>query len=250
MNVNKRSICVKSHIHNVHMEYRHVKFTAQQTWSFTFKNIWMEQFLLTALYDFNILLHIVISIPYRHLPFGQAVQTIILPIVLYGCETWSLTLREERRLRVFENRVLRTVFGPKRDEVTGEWRKLHNEELSDLYSLPNIVRVVKWRRMRWACMGEGRGVHRVLVGKPEGKGKRPSGRPRCRWEDNITRKMDLQEVGGGCEDWMELAEDRDRWRALVSMVMNLRVPKMRGISWPAAEPISFPRRTLLHGVSK
>ena len=79
----------------------------------------MEQFLLTALYDFNILLHIVISIPYRHLPFGQAVQTIILPIVLYGCETWSLTLREERRLRVFENRVLRTVFGPKRDEVTG-----------------------------------------------------------------------------------------------------------------------------------
>ena len=97
-------------------------------------------------------------------------RSIILPVVLYGCETWSLTLREECRLRVFENRVLRRVFGPKRDEVTGEWRKLH-EELNDVYSLPNIVRVVKSRRMRWAGhvarMGENRGVHRVLVGKPE-----------------------------------------------------------------------------------
>ena len=110
-----------------------------------------------------------------------------------------------RRLRVFENNVLRRVFGPKKDEVTGEWRKLHNGELSDLYSLPNIVRVVKSRRMRWvghvACMGEERGVHRVLVGKPEGK--RPLGRPRGRWEDNI--KMDLQEVEWGNErdalDW-------------------------------------------------
>ena len=103
-------------------------------------------------------------------------------------------MREERRLRVFENRVLRRVFGPKGDEVTGEWRKLHNEVLSDLYSLPNIVRVVKSRRMRWAGhmarMGEGRGVYRVLVGRPEGK--RPLGRPRRRWEDNI--KMDVQEV--------------------------------------------------------
>jgi hypothetical protein len=100
-------------------------------------------------------------------------------------------LRKERRLRVFQNRVLRRVFGPKRDEVTGVWRKLHNEELNGLYSLPNIVRVVKSRRMRWAGhvvrMGEERGVHRVLVEKPEGK--RPLGRPRHRWEDNI--KMDL-----------------------------------------------------------
>ena len=125
---------------------------------------------------------------------------------------------------------------------------LHNEELSDLYSLPNIVRVVK-SRMRWAGhvarMGEGRGVHRILVGKPEGK--RPLGRPRRRWEDNI--KMDLQEVGGGCEDWMELAQDRDRWQALVGTVMNLQVPKMRGISCLTAEPVSFSRRTHLHGVS-
>jgi len=149
---------------------------------------------------------------------------IILPVVLYGCETWSLTLREERRLRVFENRVLRRVFWHRRDEVTGEWRKLHNEELSDLYSLPNIVGVVKSRRMRWAGhvarMVEGRGMHRVLVGKPEGK--RPLGRPRRRWEVNI--KMGLQEVGGGCGGWMELAQDKDRYRALVSTVMNFRVP--------------------------
>jgi hypothetical protein len=118
-------------------------------------------------------------------------RTIILPVVLYGCETCLLTLREERRLRVFENRVLRRAFGLKRDEVTGEWRKLHNEELNDLYSLPNIVRVVKSRRMRWAGhvarIVEDRVVYRVLVGKPEGK--RPLGRPRRRWEDNI--KMDL-----------------------------------------------------------
>ena len=109
-------------------------------------------------------------------------------------------MREERRLRAFENRVMRRVFGPKRDEVKWEWRKLHNEELSDLYSLPNIVQLVKSRRMRWAGhvarMGEGRGVHRVSVGKPDGK--RPLGRPRRRWGDNI--KIDLQEVGRGWED--------------------------------------------------
>jgi hypothetical protein len=141
----------------------------------------------------------------------------------FNVETWSLTLREERRVRVFENRVLRRVFGSKRNEVTGEWRKLHNEEFSDLYSLPNIVRVVKSRRMRWAghvaLMGEARGVHRVLMGKPEGK--RPLGRPRRRWEGNI--KTDIQEVGGGCGDWMELAQDREKLPALVSRVMNFRV---------------------------
>ena len=124
---------------------------------------------------------------------------------------------------MFEKRVLRRVFGSKRDEVTGEWRKLHKEERRDLYSLPNIVQVVKSRRMRWAGhvarVGEGRGVHRFLVGKPEGK--RPLGRSRRRWDDNI--KMDLREVVGD-GDWMELAQDRDRWRALVNTVMNFRVP--------------------------
>jgi hypothetical protein len=133
-------------------------------------------------------------------------------------------LGEESKLKVFENRVLRGVFGPKRDEVTGEWRKFHNDELNDLYSLPNIVRVVKSRRMRWAGhvarMGEGRVVHRILVGKPERKST--LGRQRRRWENNI--KRDLQEGEGGGGDWMERNEDRDRWRALVGIVMNFRIP--------------------------
>jgi len=150
-------------------------------------------------------------------------RTIILPVVLYGCETWSLTLREERKLRMFENMVLR-IFGPRRDEVMGKWRRLHNEELNDLYSSPNIVRVIKSERMRWAGhvarMGEEREVYRVLVGKPEGR--RPMGRPRRRWVDNI--RMDLQEVGCGNMDWIGLAQNRDRWRTFLSAVMNLRVP--------------------------
>ena len=129
---------------------------------------------------------------------------------------------------MFENRVLRRVFGPKRDEITGELRKLHNENLIDMCFFPIILLVVKSRRMRWTGhvtrREEGIVVHRVLVGKPERKG--PLGRPRRRWEDNI--KMDLQEMGGVCGDWMELAQDRDRWRALVSTLINLRVPQSEG----------------------
>jgi len=109
-------------------------------------------------------------------------RTIILPVVFYGCENWSLILREEKKLRVLENMVLRRIFGPRKDEVTGECRRLHNEKLNDLYSSPNIVRVIKSRRMRCAGhvahMGEERGVYRVLVGKPEGR--RPLGRLRRR----------------------------------------------------------------------
>jgi hypothetical protein len=119
---------------------------------------------------------------------------------------------------VFENRVLRIIFGTERDEVTGGWRKLHNEELHGLYSSPSIVRVIKARRMRWA--GEVGGAYNILVGRPEGR--RPLGRPRHRWEDNI--KVDLREIGFADMDWIHWAQDRDRWRGLVNTVMNLRVP--------------------------
>jgi hypothetical protein len=149
-------------------------------------------------------------------------ETVILPVVLYGCETWSLTLREEHRLRVFENRMLR-IFGPKREE-DGSCRKLHNDELHSLYFSPNIVKVIKSRRMRWtghvARMGEGRGVYRVLVGRPEGK--RPLGRSRRRCENNI--KLDLREIGLYGASWIRLARGRVQWRAFVNTVMNLRVP--------------------------
>ena len=135
-------------------------------------------------------------------------RTIILPVVLYGCETWSLTLWEEAKLRVFENMVLRRIFGSRRDEVTREWRRLHNEELNDLYSSPNIVRVIKWRRMRWAGhvarMGEEREVYRVLVGKPEGKNH---------WRDL------------GVDGWIILGWISRRWDVCI----------WTGLGWPRIE---------------
>jgi len=131
---------------------------------------------------------------------------------------------------VFENRVLRRIFGPRRIDVTGEWRKLHNEELNDIYSSSNIVQVIKSRRMRWAghvaCVGDSKAVYRVVMGRSEGK--RPLGRPRRRWVDNI--KMNIQEVGWVGVDWLELTQDRYRWRALVNVVRNIRPQKMRVIT--------------------
>jgi hypothetical protein len=144
-------------------------------------------------------------------------KTIILSVVLYGCETWSLTLREEHRLRVFENRVLRGILGPKRDEgKVAQW------ELHILYSSPDIIRQINSRRMRaWhvARMGEGRNVYRILVGKPEGK--RPLRRPMRRWENGI--RTDLTEIGWEGGEWIRLAQDVDRWRTVVNAAMNLPV---------------------------
>jgi hypothetical protein len=125
---------------------------------------------------------------------------------------------------MFENRVLRRIFGPKRDEVMGDWRKLHNEELHNLYSSPYIIRTIKSRRMRWAGhvaqTGDTRNAYRILVGKTEGK--RPLGRSRRRWVDNII--IDVRERGWDVMDWIDLAQDRDHWKAVVNTVMNLRVP--------------------------
>jgi hypothetical protein len=142
-------------------------------------------------------------------------KTIILPVVLYGCETWSLTLREEHRLRI--------IFGPKRVEVTGDWRQLHNEELRNLYSSSNIIRIIKSRRMRRAghvAQMREKKAYRILVGKSEGK--TPLGRPRRWWVGNI--RIDLGEIGWDGMDSIDLAENREQWRALVNTVMNLRVP--------------------------
>jgi hypothetical protein len=139
---------------------------------------------------------------------------------------------------VFENRVLSRIFGPNRDEVTGEWRKLHNEELHDLYSSSSIIRIMKSSRMRWvghvARMGEKRNAYRLLVRRPEGK--RPLGRRRRKWVDNI--RMDLVEVGWGDVDWIGLAQDRDKWRALVNAVMNFGFYKMLGNYRAGTQPVA------------
>jgi hypothetical protein len=139
-------------------------------------------------------------------------------------ETWSLTLREEHRLRVFENKVLRRIFGPKRNEVRGGWRKLQNEELHDLNFSPNKIKVIKSRKVRWAghiaLVEENKNVYRILVGKTERK--RPLGSPRRRWEYNM--KADLRGMGLDGMDWIDLAQDRDQWRVRMNAVMNLRVP--------------------------
>jgi hypothetical protein len=146
-----------------------------------------------------------LSAVYKHK--NKIYKTIILPVVLYGCETWTLTLRAEHGLRVFENRALRKIFRSKKDEVTegGGWRRLHNEELHNLYSSPSIIRMIKSTRMRCAGtvarMGEKRNAYRILVGKPEGKG--PLGRPRRRCVDNI--KIDLREIGWDDMNWIDLA---------------------------------------------
>ena len=150
-------------------------------------------------------------------------KTIILSVVLYGCKTWSLTLREERRLRVFESRVLRGVFVPKRDGVTGVWGKLNKEELNDLYSAPNFF--------GWSYRKEGmgracstyRGQERCRQDFGwETWGKRPLGRPRPTCEDNI--KMYLQVLGCRGMNWIDLAQNRDSWQELVNSVMKFRVP--------------------------
>ena len=154
-----------------------------------------------------------------------------------------MVVHTEGGMQVFENKVLRRIFGPKRDEVTGEWRRLHNKELYALYSSPNIIRVIKSRILTW--VGHvARMWARILVGKPEGR--RPLKRPRHKWEDNI--KMDIQEVRWGGTDWIDLVQDKNKWRALVNAVMNLWVPSNAGNFLTSWGPVSFSRNPLLHVV--
>jgi hypothetical protein len=150
-------------------------------------------------------------------------RTIILPVVLYGCETWSLTLREQQRLRVFENRVLRRIFGPKRDGATGEWSRRHNEELNDLYSSLNIIRVIKSRRMRGAGHVARMRAGEVHTGFWWGNLREGDDLGDSSVDGRIILERIFKKWGWGM-DWIELAQNRDRWRALVNAVMNIRVP--------------------------
>jgi hypothetical protein len=156
-------------------------------------------------------------------------RTIILSVVLYGCETWPVTLKEEHRLRVIENKVLRKIFGPKRVEVTEKWRRLHNEELYALYFSPNIIQVIRSIIMRWAVhmarMGDRRGAYRVLMGRRDGKNHLED----IEVDGRIILKWIFKKWNGGM-DWIALAQDRDRWRALVNAVMNFRVTQYGGNS--------------------
>ena len=146
----------------------------------------------------------------------------MLPVVLYGCETWSLTLKKESRLRVFKNMILRQIFWLKTDE-NEEWRMLHNDELNILYHSPNKVRVIKSRRLRWTAniyrMEEGRSSFKIWTGKPTKR--RPLWRPRRRWEDSI--RMDHKEIGANTRNLDYSALGRDYWIALVNAALNLRV---------------------------
>ena len=152
-------------------------------------------------------------------------KTIILPVVLYGCETWPLTRAQENRFRVFENKVLRKIFGTKKDEVGWEYRKLHNHELEELYKSPSIVRIIKSRRLRWAGhvarMSEERTARTIFAQKP--RSKRPLGRPTRRWKDNVLQ--DLEEIGRNQVPWTEFAQNRVEWRSCVEAAMNFRVPR-------------------------
>ena len=143
--------------------------------------------------------------------------------MLYGCETWYLTLRVECRLKIFENRILRRIFGPKRDE-NREWRRLNNEKLHSLYRSVNTVRMIKSRRLRWAGhldrIEERRSAFKMLTYNPTWK--RPLERPRRRWGDNI--RMDLEEIGINAGNWVDSTQDGNYWRALVNAALNLRVP--------------------------
>ena len=153
----------------------------------------------------------------------KIIKTIIFLVVLYGCETLSLRLNKGCKTRVFENLTMRRIFWPKRNE-NREWRRLHNEELLSSYRSASIVRVIKFRRLRWvahvARMDEGQRSFKILTDKPTWK--RPLGGPRCRWEDNI--RMDLNEIATNTRNWVDSAQDRDYYRAFVNAVLNLRVP--------------------------